>query len=113
MSDLHVDPVLLDGIADRLHRRGDTINAVGAGAPTAPDAGQDTATVAAIVAALCDSSANLVDGLLEIGARVTAARQAYVSEDDAAARTISGLYWCLSLPGSTADRTSSAPPPAG
>ena len=92
MTDLHVDPVLLDGIADRLRRCGDTLNAAGAGAPATPDAGQDTATIAAIVAALCDSSANLVDGLLETGARVTAARQAYVSEDSAAAGNISGVY---------------------
>ena len=88
MSDLHVDPMPLDGIADRLRRCGDTLNAVGAGAPATPDAGPDSATVAA----LCDSSANLVDGLVETGARIAAARQAYVSEDSAAAGNISGAY---------------------
>ena len=92
MSDVHVDPELLDGIAERLRHCGDSIDAAGGGAPALPDAGVDTATIAAIVGGLCESSANLVEGLLEVGARLAAASRAYADEDAAAAGNIaSGL----------------------
>ncbi|MEU4424079.1 hypothetical protein AB0F81_25910 [Actinoplanes sp. NPDC024001] len=92
MSDLHVDPELLDGIAERLRRCGDSIDAVGGGAPALPDAGVDTATIAAIVGKLCESSANLVDGLLAVSTGVAAASRSYAGEDAASAGKIaSGL----------------------
>ncbi|MBB2947232.1 hypothetical protein FB565_007000 [Actinoplanes lutulentus] len=92
MNDLHVDPAVLDGIAERLRHRGDAIDAAGDGAPGTPDAGQDTAAIAAILAALCANSAQLVTVLHETGSRVAAASRAYVSEDASAAGHIAGGY---------------------
>ena len=88
MSDLHVDPVLLDGIADRLRRSGDAIDAAGHSAPGLPDAGADSAAIAAVVAGLCGQSAHLVAALHETGSKVTAANRTYVDEDTTAAAHI-------------------------
>jgi hypothetical protein len=87
---LHVDPVSLEGIADRLLRSGEGLRAVAAGAPGTPDAGMDTPIFDELLGRLGRSAAGLADGLGAAAARVTAANQAYAAEDAGSAQSING-----------------------
>ena len=91
MSDrLHVDQVSLEGIADRLRRSGDSLQAVGAGAPAAPDAGVDTPIFNELLTRLTIDATNLAGGLGAAAARVVQANQMYADEDLGNARNITG-----------------------
>lgn len=89
---LSVDAVLLDAIADRLNRAGDSVDATGASAPPPPDAGRGTAVVSDVLARLCAGAATLAGGLRGTGSRVAEANQLYAQEDFAAGQNLRGAY---------------------
>lgn len=91
MSDrLHVDTVSLEGIADRLQRSGDSLQAAGSGAPATPDAGVDTPIFNELLARLTLDTTNLAGGLGAAAARVIQANQVYADEDLGNARNLTG-----------------------
>jgi hypothetical protein len=86
-----VDPALLGGIAGRLRRAGDELDALGGSMPDTPDAGEVSGALGAVLAHLAAGAGNLVVGLREVGDRVTSSRDGYVDADTDAARGYRGV----------------------
>ena len=87
---LHVDPLSLEQIADRLLRSGESLGTAAAGGPGTPDAGIDTPIFDDLLTRHTLSAAGLARGLGEAAARVTEANQAYTAEDAGNAQSIAG-----------------------
>jgi hypothetical protein len=85
---LHVDPVSLEGIADRLRRSGGALRAASGGGPGTPDAGTDTPIFEDLITRLVQNATALAGGLDEAAARVLQANRTYADEDLANARNI-------------------------
>lgn len=85
MSDFTVDPAALDAVAQRLQQAG-AID-IGAAAP-APDAGEVSADVGAVLAHLVRSLGELAAGVTAAGDAVAAGAADYRAEDQAVARSL-------------------------
>jgi hypothetical protein len=86
------DLATLDRLAARLRQAGDTLDAVGNGAPGVPDAGDVAAMMGAVLAHLSESAGNVVVGLREAGDRVEQSRRGYAEQDAGAAQSLQGLF---------------------
>jgi hypothetical protein len=89
---LQADLPTLQSLAGRLRQAGDALDAAGSGAPSAPDAGDVTPDVSAVIGHLVGGAGNLVVGLKEAGDRVDQAREAYRGSDSAAARSLDEIF---------------------
>lgn len=92
MDRTQVDLPVLEALAGRLRNAGDHLDEIGGRAPGAPDAGEVTALMVAVMAHLTEGAGNLVQGLREAGARVGRAQQAYERQDAATGRDLQGLF---------------------
>ncbi|BCY06332.1 hypothetical protein [Actinoplanes sp. L3-i22] len=94
MSDLllNVDVAVLDAIADRLIRVGDSVDTAGSSAPSPPDAGPGTPVVSDVLARLCAGAASLAESLRGTGSRVAEASRVYAQEDADAGQSLHEAY---------------------
>lgn len=86
------DLATLQSVAGRLRRAGEALDEVGGGVPPAPQAGDLTPDIAALMGHLTDVSGNLVVGLKEAGDRVEQSRAAYSGADRGAAANLDGMF---------------------
>jgi hypothetical protein len=86
------DLPVLDALAARLRRAGESLDAVGNGAPGVPDAGDVTGLMGAVVAHLSESAGNVVVGLAEAADRIEQTRRGYADRDAGAAASFQGLF---------------------
>lgn len=89
---MHADPEVLAAVAEGLRRTGQAVDQTGGTRPLTPDAGEQTAVMAAVLAHVFDGAANLVLGMLEAADRVDTAGTRYLNQDDNAAGEIRGLF---------------------
>jgi hypothetical protein len=80
----------MDSVAARLSRSGDALDATGSTAPGVPDAGEVAGMMGAVIAHLTGCAGDMVIGLKGAGEEVAKARQAYATQDNAAARSFRG-----------------------
>jgi hypothetical protein len=91
-GETHVDLGVLAALSVRLKSDSADLDAVGVGAPGAPDAGDFTEVLSAVVAHMADSAGNVVTGMLAAAEHVDQARADYVAQDTAAAADLRGGF---------------------
>lgn len=83
-----VDSGVLEDIASTLRQASDHLDNAGGSAPAAPDAGQASPAVAAILATLVDNAGQLVVATAAAGDAVAKGGQAYLDQEDEARSSI-------------------------
>lgn len=91
-AETNVDLDVLTMLATRLTSSGDDLDAVGADAPSRPDAGDFSEVFGAMVAHLSEGAGNVVVGLKEAASRVEQTRSGYATRDASAAADLRGLF---------------------
>jgi hypothetical protein len=81
---------VLDSIARRLSQSGDALDALGRSAPGVPNAGDVSAMMGGVIAHMAETAGNMVVGMKAASDEVSKSRQAYVSKDQASARSFRG-----------------------
>ena len=87
---LGIDPVSLEGIANRARRTGDTPGATSNGTTAAPEAGDDTPIFTELLARHTPDATGRAQGLGLAATQIIRASQTYVTEELDIARNISG-----------------------
>ncbi|MGH3972992.1 MAG: hypothetical protein ACRDS9_06675 [Pseudonocardiaceae bacterium] len=90
-SGFKVDPALMETMAGTLRNAGLALDSAGNGAPTAPDAGDVTADIAALIGHLTNSAGELVVGVTAAGDAIARGGEDYLEAEDSGHQSFGDL----------------------
>lgn len=90
-SGFTADPAQMETMASTLRNAGLTLDSVGSSAPSAPDAGEVTADIAAVIGHLANSAGELVVGVAAAGDAVAQGGADYAEAEESGRRSFQEL----------------------
>jgi hypothetical protein len=90
-SGFKADPALMETMAGTLRNAGLALDSAGNGAPTAPDAGDVTADIAALIGHLTNSAGELVVGVTAAGDAIAQGGADYLEAEGSGRQSFRGL----------------------
>lgn len=91
-SGFQADPAVMETMAGTLRNAARTLDSAGSSAPNAPDAGDVTAHIAAVIGYLTNSAGELAVGVAAASNAVAQGGECYLEVEDSASRSFQELH---------------------